>query len=90
MATLPVRHIVVDGSCSKLVNVVSGVPQGSVLGPQLSLLYISELFSIVDNRLYSYSDDSTLVDVVRSPAERVVVTESMNCGRNRVSVWCDL
>ena len=54
----------------------SGVPQGSVLGPQLFLLYIAELFSIVENKLYDYADDSTLVAVVPSPAERVAVTVS--------------
>ena len=39
------QHVMVDGCRSKLVNVMSGVPQGSVLDPLLLLLYTSELFS---------------------------------------------
>ena len=58
------QYVVVDGCHSKLVNVVSGVPQGSVLGPQLFLLYSAGLFSIVENKLHGYADDSTLVAVV--------------------------
>ena len=69
-----------------LVNVLSGVPQGSVLDPQLFLLYTAELFSVVENKLYGYADDSTLVAVVPSPGERVAVSESMNRDLNRVSV----
>ena len=84
------QYVVVDGCRCKLVNVVSGVPQGSVFGPQLFLLYTAELFSIVENKLYGYADDSTLVAVVRSPGERVVVSESMNRDLNSVSVWCNL
>ena len=60
------QYVVVDGCRSKLVNVVSGVPQGSVFGLLLFLLCIVELFSVVENKLYGYADDSTLVAVVPS------------------------
>ena len=80
----------VDGCRSKLVNVVSGVPQGSVLGPLLFLLYTSELFSILENKLIGYADDPTLMAVVPSPGVRVAVAESLIRDLGRVSVWCDL
>ena len=38
------QKVMVDGCRSKLVNVVSGVLQGSVLGPLMFLLYMSEFF----------------------------------------------
>ena len=84
------QYVVVDGCRSKLFNVVSGVPQGSVLGTQLFLLYTAKLFSIVENKLFGYSDHSTLVAVVPTPGERVAVSESMNRDLNRASVWCNL
>ena len=46
------QYVVVDCCHSKLVNVALGVPQGTVLGPQLFLLYTAEIFSIVENKLY--------------------------------------
>ena len=57
---------------------------------ELFLLYTAELSSRVENKLYGYANDSTLVAVVSSPGERVAVSESMNRDLNRVNVWCNL
>ena len=84
------HNVMVDGCRSKLVNVVSGVPPGSVLGPLLFLLFTSEPFSILANNLIGYADDSTLIAVVTSPGVRVPVAESMSSDLVKVSEWCDL
>ena len=64
-------YVVVDSCRRKLVNVVSEVPQGSVLGLQLLFLYTAELFFVVENKLHGYADNSTLVTVVPSSSYRV-------------------
>ena len=73
----PIQHVMVDGRRCKLVDVVSGVLQGSVLGPLLFHLYTSEVFSILENKLIGYADDSILMAVVPSPCVRVAVAESL-------------
>ena len=80
----------VDGCRSKPVNVLSGVPHGSILGPLLFLMYNLELFFIIENKLICYADDSTLMAVVPSPGIRVAVAESLIRDFGRVSEWRDL
>ena len=47
-------------------------------------------FSILENKLIGYADDSTLMAVVPSPGVRVAVAESLNHDLGRVSKWCNL
>ena len=84
------QHVMVDGCLSKLVAVVSGVPQGSVFGALFFLLNTSEFFSILENKLISYAGDSTLMADMPSPGVRVTVAESLILVLGRVSEWCDL
>ena len=54
------------------------------------MLYSKELFSILENKLISYADDSTLIAVVPSPGVRVTVAETLSRDLHKVNEWCDL
>ena len=60
---------------------------GSVLGPLLLILYSSEMFELIANKLFAYSDDSTLLAVVRKPADRPAVAASLNRDLARIQEW---
>ena len=47
------------------------------MGQFLFILYISELFSILENKLIGYAYDSSFMAVVPSPGVRVTVAESL-------------
>ena len=50
----------VRGSFSKWVEMISGVPQGSVLGPLLFLLYVNDLPSWIQNSMKMFADDTKI------------------------------
>ena len=56
-----------------------------VLGPLLFFLHNSGLFSILENKLIGYADDSTLMAVVPSLGVKVAVAESLIRDLGRVS-----
>ena len=47
---------IVDGKQSRIINVVSGVPQGTVLGPLLLFLHINYLQSVVSSQVRLFAD----------------------------------
>ena len=69
------QYVVVDGCRSKLVNVVSGVPRGSVLCPLLFLLYTTELFSVMETS-FNFMLTTPLWWLLRHPKVRGYLFQS--------------
>ena len=84
------QKVVVDGQFNDYRGVVSGVPQGSVLGPLLFILYTHDMWFGLENMLVSYADDATLLARIPSPNMRSDVTESLNRDLSKISIWCNL
>ena len=57
---------------------VSGVPQGSVLGQLLFVLYTADICNDLENIIVSYADNTILYAEVASPSERANVANSIN------------
>ena len=58
------QRVVLNGTTSNWRNIHAGVPQGSVLGPLLSLVYINDLTDNISSQMCLFADDSSLFSSV--------------------------
>ena len=56
--------MVLNGQHSNWSPVLAGVPQGSVLGPLLFLIYINDLLDNLESLAQLFADDTSLFSVV--------------------------
>jgi len=54
------------GQVSDWCNILSGVPQGSVLGPLLFVIYINDIEEVVNSKLLKFADDTKIFNKVNS------------------------
>ena len=75
------RHcVVIDGFASEWLEVTSSVPQGSVLGPLLFLLYINDMPDVISQGSYLplFADDSKCFRVIFNASDRDRLQEDLN------------
>ena len=74
------HHVRIPGGVSKSDNVLSGVPQGTVLGPVLFLVLISDISNNVDSNITSFADDTKVYILPKSgEVKDLGILMSENC-----------
>ena len=68
------QRTLVNGKTSDWLPVLSGIPQGTVLGPHLFILYINDITDAVHSTARLFADDCILYRTISSPSFRWEIT----------------
>ena len=73
------QRVVLDGHASDWLPVLSGVPQGSILGPFLFLIYINDLPDVVNfSQVALFADDTKLYSKIRNSNDFLKIQHDLN------------
>ena len=78
------QRVVINGCASDWSPVSFGVPQGSILGPLLFILYINDLPSAVSSTMKIFADDVAMYCSVDSPSDCIAFQHDLDM----ITDWC--
>ena len=75
------QKVIINGAESGWGNVTSGVPQGSILGPIIFVLYINDLPEVINSHILLFADDTKIYKEVNDVNEQ-------NCLQSDIDKMC--
>ena len=75
-----------NGVYSNSVTIEAGVPQGSILGPLLFLIYINDIVSDITSNVKLFADDTSLSMVVENP---IITADILNDDLQKINSWAN-
>ena len=78
------QRVVIPGVSSNWSSVEAGVPQGSILGPLLFLLYINDIVENINSSIRLFADDTTLYISVDNPLH---AANQLNSDLSKIHQW---
>ena len=78
------QRVVLNGQTSEWKRIYSGVPQGSVLGPLLFLIYINDLPDGISSMCKIFADDTSLFSKVLDVNKSVI---ELNADLEKINQW---
>ncbi len=79
------QQVIINNSKSSWMNVTSGIPQGSVLGPLLFVIFINDLPESVKSDVFLFADDTKIFKTIESVDDQA----SLQADRDKLNQWSD-
>ena len=81
------QRVIVNGSASGWEYITSGIPQGSVLGFILFLIYINDLPGVVANLIKLFVDDAKVYSIVESNQKELALQNQVTRSEAWTALW---
>ncbi len=78
------HRVSIDGKTSSVRRIKAAVPQGSVLGPLLFLVYINDITHDIDSDIYLFADDTS---IFTSGNDNERSAQKINSDLNKITLW---